>query len=58
MLDHYRYFAQGRIAIDAFAVSNYLYVRDLFENRYFCSAEHYTFLAKASNTKLIKALLC
>jgi hypothetical protein len=58
MLEHYKYFVQEKLTRDPSCYGTFLYVDNLFEGTYFVSPLVYDRLAKAGNTKLIKALLC
>lgn len=58
MLDHYKYFVRGKLSIGFSCYGKCLYVTDVFLEEYRISAEHYRFLKKAGDTKLMRALLC
>jgi hypothetical protein len=58
MLEHYKYFVRGALSIGYSCYGQTLYVVDIFTEDYRISAEHYRFLKKAGDTKLVRTLLC
>ena len=58
MLEHYKYFVRGKLSVGFSCYGPTLYVTEIFSGEYKISIEHYRFLAKAGDTKLMRALLC